>query len=105
MSDRCNSKFGRRRPFICLLSIGVLLGLLLVPNGEDLGCIFGDGKVNVNQSKTVNVSVLPHRLSVTNLVTEGERQSSNGHPWGIFFTILGKTFGFKILTSTRLNFH
>lgn len=26
LSDRCNSRFGRRRPFIVLMSIGVFLG-------------------------------------------------------------------------------
>lgn len=26
LSDRCHSRFGRRRPFIVLMSIGVLLG-------------------------------------------------------------------------------
>lgn len=28
LSDRCRSRFGRRRPFIVMLSIGVLLGTL-----------------------------------------------------------------------------
>ena len=42
LSDRCKSALGRRRPFIILLSIGVVLGLLLVPNGKDLGKIMGD---------------------------------------------------------------
>ncbi|KFB41796.1 AGAP000137-PA-like protein [Anopheles sinensis] len=42
LSDRCRSNLGRRRPFILLLSLGVLLGLLLVPNGEDVGYAMGD---------------------------------------------------------------
>ena len=42
LSDRCKSALGRRRPFIILLSIGVVLGLLLVPNGKDLGKLMGD---------------------------------------------------------------
>lgn len=29
LSDRCRSKFGRRRPFIVLMSVGVLLGKYL----------------------------------------------------------------------------
>ena len=39
---RCKSPLGRRRPFIILLSIGVVLGLLLVPNGKALGRLMGD---------------------------------------------------------------
>merc|ERR1719208_692640 len=42
LSDRCKSRLGRRRPFIILLSIGVVLGLLLVPNGKALGKLMGD---------------------------------------------------------------
>jgi len=34
LSDRCRSMLGRRRPFIILLSIGVICGLILVPNGK-----------------------------------------------------------------------
>merc|ERR1711923_56627 len=60
LSDRCRSPLGRRRPFIILLSIGVVLGihqnmkenyfnpyfecdtgLILVPNGKYLGKLMG----------------------------------------------------------------
>lgn len=30
LSDRCRSKFGRRRPFIVMMSIGVLIGKFLI---------------------------------------------------------------------------
>lgn len=36
LSDKCRLKMGRRRPFIILLSIGVILGLLLVPFTQDV---------------------------------------------------------------------
>jgi solute carrier family 45 protein 1/2/4 len=42
LSDRCSSALGRRRPFIILLSVGVVLGLILVPNGRYLGTLLGD---------------------------------------------------------------
>lgn len=42
LSDRCRSKFGRRRPLIVMLSIGIIAGLLLVPNGINIGNYFGD---------------------------------------------------------------
>ncbi|CAH1281697.1 unnamed protein product [Diabrotica balteata] len=44
LSDRCHLSYGRRRPFILLMSVGVLLGLILVPNGEYLGYKMGDTK-------------------------------------------------------------
>jgi solute carrier family 45 protein 1/2/4 len=34
LSDKCNTRIGRRRPFIILYSIGILVGLLLVANGK-----------------------------------------------------------------------
>ena len=37
MSDRCTSKWGRRRPFILAFAIGILLGLLLIGFGRDIG--------------------------------------------------------------------
>ena len=34
LSDRCRTRFGQRRPFIFIYSIGILLGLFLVANGK-----------------------------------------------------------------------
>lgn len=33
-SDQCSSSYGRRRPFIWLLSLGVLLALFIIPNAD-----------------------------------------------------------------------
>ncbi|XP_061076021.1 proton-associated sugar transporter A isoform X1 [Conger conger] len=41
-SDRCTSRFGRRRPFILALAIGALMGLTLVLNGRDIGAVVAD---------------------------------------------------------------
>ncbi|XP_062842558.1 proton-associated sugar transporter A [Trichomycterus rosablanca] len=45
-SDRCTSRFGRRRPFIFALAIGALLGLTFVLNGRDIGSAVADTAVN-----------------------------------------------------------
>ncbi|XP_045331514.1 proton-associated sugar transporter A isoform X1 [Leopardus geoffroyi] len=45
-SDRCTSRFGRRRPFILVLAIGALLGLSLLLNGRDLGAALADSADN-----------------------------------------------------------
>lgn len=93
MSDRCKSNFGRRRPFIILLSIGVLLGLLLVPNGEILGYAFGDVNPNSNETDFSTQSVLPHRATAQETTYQDDDISQTStrppHPWGILFTILG----------------
>ncbi|XP_018580850.1 proton-associated sugar transporter A [Scleropages formosus] len=41
-SDRCTSRFGRRRPFILALAVGALIGLTLVLNGRDIGTALVD---------------------------------------------------------------
>uniref|UniRef100_A0AAV2L3J4 Solute carrier family 45 member 3 n=1 Tax=Knipowitschia caucasica TaxID=637954 RepID=A0AAV2L3J4_KNICA len=44
-SDNCNSRYGRRRPFIWLLSLGVLIALLIIPNADILASsLFWGGK-------------------------------------------------------------
>ncbi|KAF9409763.1 hypothetical protein HW555_010962 [Spodoptera exigua] len=83
LSDRCRSKFGRRRPFIVLMSIGVFLGLILVPNGEDIGYALGD---ELPLNRTEAPSVLGPRSSAL------DQEHSNYHPWGVFFTVLGTVF-------------
>ncbi|XP_010213381.1 PREDICTED: proton-associated sugar transporter A [Tinamus guttatus] len=45
-SDRCTSRFGRRRPFILVLAIGALLGLSLMLNGRDIGSALSDSENN-----------------------------------------------------------
>ncbi|XP_068598814.1 proton-associated sugar transporter A [Brachionichthys hirsutus] len=45
-SDRCTSRFGRRRPFIFALAIGALVGLSFVLNGRDIGGLLADTASN-----------------------------------------------------------
>uniref|UniRef100_A0A182PV64 Major facilitator superfamily associated domain-containing protein n=1 Tax=Anopheles epiroticus TaxID=199890 RepID=A0A182PV64_9DIPT len=112
LSDRCRSKFGRRRPFIMLLSLGVLLGLLLVPNGEDVGYAMGDfNPYAINASASGNNTdpdgmawqeplvggdppqSAPEPTQATGptvtIPPDASGQQRPRHPWGIFFTILG----------------
>lgn len=42
LSDHCKMKIGRRRPFIIFLATGIVLGLIIVPNGKMLGKLMGD---------------------------------------------------------------
>ncbi|XP_018368935.1 PREDICTED: proton-associated sugar transporter A isoform X2 [Trachymyrmex cornetzi] len=86
MSDRCKLKYGRRRPFILLLAIGVFIGLILVPNGEHIGYVFGDTSVHTNETIP-----LGHRTTakLPEEVMPGSVERASSHSWGIFFTILG----------------
>ena len=96
MYCRCKSPLGRRRPFIILLSIGVVLGLLLVPNGKALGRMMGDRYYDQE------VDAAAPRVTVEEELEEGGNSTVTElgpatpppdlhtyHPWGIFFTIIG----------------
>ncbi|GLV41148.1 Solute carrier family 45 member 1 [Carabus blaptoides fortunei] len=85
ISDRCTLHLGRRRPFIILMSIGVLLGLILVPNGEHFGYMLGDP---IPPDVTNNTDISAHRTSAVT-TTPSKPSYGNWHPRGIFFTILG----------------
>lgn len=47
ISDRCHLNWGRRRPIITMLSLGIFIGLILVPYGKDLGLLLGDKGYNI----------------------------------------------------------
>lgn len=69
----------------------LILGLLLVPNGEDLGYAMGDFDPYENDGNHTMASnatnILAHRSTASE--TEVVNVAGTPHPWGIFFTILG----------------
>ncbi|CAH0394918.1 unnamed protein product [Bemisia tabaci] len=87
LSDRCRFALGRRRPFIILLSIGVLLGLILVPNGENIGKYFGD--VDPNELLAANRTTTTKKGTEVSDYIDDEDEEGSSQPWGIFMTILG----------------
>lgn len=52
-SDDCNSSYGRRRPFIWMLSLGVLLALVIIPHADVLAArsAWGGPTVQVRDEK------------------------------------------------------
>ncbi|GAB6027731.1 hypothetical protein CHUAL_001967 [Chamberlinius hualienensis] len=58
LSDRCTSSLGRRRPFILLLSFGILLGLIFVPYGAAIGNIDNGNNKHVGVVLTIIGTVL-----------------------------------------------
>ncbi|XP_014671303.1 PREDICTED: proton-associated sugar transporter A-like [Priapulus caudatus] len=77
-SDRCRWRIGRRRPFIMLLSVGILVGLVLVPNGTRIGELLGD-----------DVDGLSRVIDEVNSTEPLRGTGKPDHRWGIVFTILG----------------
>jgi len=69
LSDRCPLKLGRRRPFILFFSVGIVIGLVLVPNGELLGILAGDAGTELPSGQGNNISidgVIVHKINSTN---------------------------------------
>ncbi|CAF0774309.1 unnamed protein product [Adineta steineri] len=60
LSDKCNTRIGRRRPFIIIYSIGILIGLLLVANGRTIGQWFGD--LNYTSINQTSLPFLTHKV-------------------------------------------
>lgn len=102
LSDRCRSQLGRRRPFIILLSLGVVLGLILVPNGKFLGKLLGDKypledalkhqAFSDPENEKLDYDDILDNMDNTTLSNQNNTPpdiSYTHHPWGIFFTILG----------------
>ncbi|XP_078581415.1 membrane-associated transporter protein-like isoform X1 [Branchiostoma floridae x Branchiostoma japonicum] len=116
-SDTCRAKLGRRRPFILLLSAGIVTGLILVPNGRDIGVALGDSEdghldghnvsfptsppiENITQAE--NVTTAPTELPPTgDYPTTPATHTGNAsdqwvditspdhHAWGVVFTVVG----------------
>ncbi|OQV13778.1 Membrane-associated transporter protein [Hypsibius exemplaris] len=84
-SDRCGSWMGRRRPFILLLSIGIVFGLALVPHGSSLGYFLGD-----SLPEHINETIFLTNSTFFELDGDDEAFLAGGiRPIGIILTIVG----------------
>ncbi|XP_071691042.1 sucrose transport protein SUC3-like [Rutidosis leptorrhynchoides] len=50
-SDRCSSKYGRRRPFILVGSLMISIAVIIIGFSADIGYLFGDTKENCSTFK------------------------------------------------------
>ena len=83
ISDRCGSRFGRRRPLILILAVGLILGLILVPYGRDIGRLIGDNG-GVNLANLTNDDPMNFEFKTVNV-----NESSKGYYYAVIFTVLG----------------
>lgn len=86
ISDRCTSPFGRRRPIIFTLSMGIVLGLFLAPYGRLIGELVGgfqedDITVVTNITQNVNLTGTHYEISAP--------LSGSSFYWALLFTVLG----------------
>lgn len=81
LSDRCNSGWGRRRPFILLFTLLIFTGLMLVPWGKQIG-IYLEG--NESMKSTANQTALDH--------FSNPKMSAHFHKWTAIITTIGLIF-------------
>ncbi|RVW56252.1 Sucrose transport protein SUC4 [Vitis vinifera] len=70
LSDRCNSRFGRRRPFIVAGATSIVVAVLIIGFSADIGGLLGDGADR--RPRAVATFVVGFwLLDVANNVTQG----------------------------------
>ncbi|GAU14302.1 hypothetical protein TSUD_308620 [Trifolium subterraneum] len=85
LSDRCTSRFGRRRPFIFGGAISIVISVLIIGHAADLGWKFGDTKEH--RRSAVGFFVFGFWiLDVANNVTQGPCRALLGDLTGELFS-------------------
>lgn len=70
MSDRCTSRFGRRRPFILAGTVSIIISVLVIGFSADIGWWFGD--TEKSRPRAVGVFVFGFWiLDMANNMTQG----------------------------------
>ncbi|XP_054739106.1 proton-associated sugar transporter A [Anastrepha obliqua] len=90
ISDRCTLNWGRRRPIITVLSVGILTGLILVPYGKDLGLLLGD--IGYNTTTTNNLTATNDGLAAALVSSDAENTDgpvTANFKFAAILTILG----------------
>lgn len=83
LSDRCTSRFGRRRPFILGGALSIIVSVLIIGHAADIGWWFGD--TPKHRPWAVGVFVFGFWiLDVANNVTQGPCRALLGDLTGMF---------------------
>ncbi|QCE00782.1 glycoside/pentoside/hexuronide:cation symporter [Vigna unguiculata] len=70
MSDRCTSRFGRRRPFIFVGAVAIVIAVVIIAYAADIGWILGD--TATYRPAAITVFIIGFWiLDVANNVTQG----------------------------------
>ncbi|MQL93148.1 hypothetical protein Taro_025788, partial [Colocasia esculenta] len=106
MSDRCASRFGRRRPFIAIGTATIALAVLLIGHSADLGWLLGDRGTRRPRAIAVfvlgfwlldvanNVTQGPARALLADLAGNDHRRTRIANAYFSLFMALGNILGF-----------
>lgn len=107
-SDRCTSRFGRRRPFIAAGSFAVAIAVFLIGYAADLGHMFGDNLAQKTRPRAIAIFVVgfwildvannmlqgPCRALLADLCAGNQRKTRNANAFFSFFMAVGNVLGY-----------
>jgi len=107
-SDRCTSKFGRRRPFIVSGAVLVAVAVFLIGFAADMGRIFGDSATEKMKPRAVGLFVIgfwmldvanntlqgPCRAFLADLCGSNHSKISASNAFFSFFMAVGNVLGY-----------
>lgn len=116
-SDRCASRFGRRRPFIVLGAVLICLAILLVAFAKDIGYALGDPLANGQKKRSTllfilgiwffdasnNVFLVSSRAFLADLAGDSEAKITLANAYHAFFQAVGNIIGFGNISYLKLS--
>ncbi|XWS23332.1 hypothetical protein CRYUN_Cryun28dG0003500 [Craigia yunnanensis] len=116
-SDRCTSRFGRRRPFIAAGAALVATAVVLIGFAADLGYLFGDSMANDTKPRAIVVFVIgfwildvannmlqgPCRALLADLSGNNQKKTRTANALFSFFMAVGNVLGFAAGSYTHLH--
>lgn len=117
-SDRCTSRFGRRRPFIAAGSFAVAIAVFLIGYAADLGHSFGDDLSKKVRPRAIGIFVVgfwildvannmlqgPCRALLGDLCAGNHQKTRNANAFFSFFMAVGNILGYAAGAYSKL-FH
>ncbi|RZB69678.1 Sucrose transport protein SUC4 isoform D [Glycine soja] len=106
MSDRCTSRFGRRRPFILVGSVAIVVAVLVIAFAADIGWLLGDTDAYRPAAITVfivgfwildvanNVTQGPCRALLGDLTSKDPRRTRVANAYYSLFMAIGNILGY-----------
>ncbi|XP_027364078.1 sucrose transport protein-like [Abrus precatorius] len=107
-SDRCTSRFGRRRPFIAAGALAVAIAVFLIGYAADLGHSFGDSLAKKTRPRAIAIFVVgfwildvannmlqgPCRALLADLAAGDHRKTRTANAFFSFFMAVGNVLGY-----------
>ncbi|XP_054785461.1 sucrose transport protein SUC1-like [Prosopis cineraria] len=116
-SDRCTSRFGRRRPFIAAGAVSVAVAVFLIGYAADMGYMFGDSLVKKTRPRAITIFVVgfwildvannmlqgPCRALLADLAAGDQRKTRTANSFFSFFMAVGNVLGYAAGSFSKLH--